>query len=79
MISATCGGTIWSQLSSPSAMRLSTSRKKFGRHLGLFLLVQHAHVHHGLVLAGVGAKRQIPAVVFSKKIKAFGNFASLFP
>jgi len=35
MISATCGGTIWSQVSSPAAMRLSTSREKIGRYLGL--------------------------------------------
>jgi len=30
MISATCGGTIWSRLSSPAAMRLRTSREKIG-------------------------------------------------
>jgi hypothetical protein len=58
---------------------LSTSRKKFGRHLGLFLLVQHAHVDHGLVLASVRAKQEIPAIVLSKKNQGFGNFASLFP
>ena len=52
-------------------MRLGTSRKKFSRHLGLFLLAQHAHVYHGLVLAGVRTKRQIPAVVFSKKNQGF--------
>jgi hypothetical protein len=78
MISATCGGTILSQLSAPSAMRLRTSREKIGRYLGLFLLVQHAHVHHGLVLAGVRAKQQIPAVVFSKKIKALATSPRCF-
>src|SRR5439155_13146942 len=37
MISATCGGTISSQVSSPLAMRLSTSRENIGRYLGLWL------------------------------------------
>src|SRR6184192_1499004 len=35
MISATCGGTISSQLSSPVAMRLSTSRENIGKYFGL--------------------------------------------
>ena len=35
MISATCGGTISSQLSSPVAMRFRTSRENIDRYLGL--------------------------------------------
>ena len=41
MISATCGGTIWSQLSSPLAMRLSTSREKIGRYFGIEVIELH--------------------------------------
>ena len=48
MISATCGGTISSQLSSPLAMRLSMSREKRMR-INRFLF--HAAANSGLALS----------------------------